>query len=110
MHAACGVGVLSPHADNFCRTGGRPPGLQMSCVLLSGWTGMHSLPNSRESLPTACPCRAIPVVSVVYHRIACAAVLDLQVRNWQAPTKLDPVPLDFTANYEDPVDSGLTVG
>ena len=26
-----------------------------------------------------------------------------------APTKPDPVPLDFTANYRDPVDSGCTV-
>ena len=35
-----GVGVLSPHADNFCRTGERPPGLQMSCLLLSSRAGM----------------------------------------------------------------------
>ena len=52
-----GVGVLSPHADNFCRTGGRPPGLQMSCVLFSGWTGMLTAQFQRtaaDCVPMSC--------------------------------------------------------
>ena len=46
-----GASVLFPHADNFCRTGERPLGLQMPRLLLSSWAGM---PTAQVNKTAAC--------------------------------------------------------